>query len=110
LLVLSRKIDESLIINDNIKITVLAVDGDRVKIGIDAPRSIPILREELHKAVKEQDSLAERLATGPEPETFDKLRNLLVSETTVPEEVQKRSEGDPEEEGEDDANIAEGED
>ena len=47
MLVLTRKIDQGIVIAGNIYIRVLGVEGDRVKIGIAAPREIPVLREEL---------------------------------------------------------------
>ena len=47
LLVLSRKLNESLIIGEDIVISVLAIDRDKIKLGIEAPREIPIVREEL---------------------------------------------------------------
>jgi len=47
MLVLTRKIGETLIIGDDIRITVVSVGGGRVKIGIDAPRSVSVHREEL---------------------------------------------------------------
>ncbi len=47
MLVLTRKIDEAIIIGDNIKITVLDIRSDSVKLGIDAPKEVPILRDEL---------------------------------------------------------------
>lgn len=47
MLVISRQPGDSLLIGDNIKITVLEVSGDRVKIGIDAPRSVTVLRSEV---------------------------------------------------------------
>ena len=47
MLLLTRKAQESIIINGNIKITILKLDRGQVKIGIDAPKEIPILREEL---------------------------------------------------------------
>lgn len=51
MLVLSRKKNEKIIINDSIVITVVDVRGDRVRIGIDAPRDVPIHREEVHAAI-----------------------------------------------------------
>jgi carbon storage regulator len=51
MLILTRKPDQRIIINENIVISVLAVDGDRVKIGISAPAEVPVLREEVRRAV-----------------------------------------------------------
>jgi carbon storage regulator len=82
MLVLTRRIDESIVIQDNIVVTVLAVEGDKVKIGISAPREVSILRHELWQAMKEQARIAESLAAGKEPEGFDKLRNFLKEETS----------------------------
>jgi len=66
------------VIGGNIVITVLGVEGEKVKIGIDAPREIQILRKELFDAVQDQDRLATKLATSPEPESIRKLRDLLM--------------------------------
>ncbi len=59
MLVLTRKIDQGIVIAGNIYIRVLGVERDRVKIGIDAPREIPVLRQELldrqEKAGAEED-------------------------------------------------------
>lgn len=53
MLVLSRKIDESIVINNNITITVLKISGRTVRIGIEAPLEIPVLRSEIKKEDKE---------------------------------------------------------
>jgi len=47
-LVLSRKCEQSLLLGEDITITVLAIDGERVKLGIEAPRSVTVLRTEVH--------------------------------------------------------------
>ena len=47
MLVISRQPGDSLLIGQDIKITILEVNGDRVKIGIDAPRSVPVMRTEV---------------------------------------------------------------
>lgn len=53
MLVLSRKIDESIVINNNITITILKISGRTVRIGIEAPLEIPVLRSEIKKEDKE---------------------------------------------------------
>ena len=51
MLVLSRKKNESIVIADNIIVTVVDVRGDKVRLGIDAPREVPIHRREIHDAI-----------------------------------------------------------
>ena len=82
MLVLSRHVDESIIVNDNIIITVLAIEGDRIKIGIKAPRDIPILRQELWQAINEQEQVATDLAARDDTETLETLRDFLLSESS----------------------------
>jgi carbon storage regulator len=50
MLVLTRKVDEQIIVGDNITITVVAIQGNRVKLGIQAPSNVTILRSELQQA------------------------------------------------------------
>jgi carbon storage regulator len=80
MLVLTRRRDESLVISDNIVVTVLAIEGDKVKLGITAPRDISILRHELWQAMNEQRQIAEQLANKPESAGFDELRKFLAEE------------------------------
>jgi carbon storage regulator len=65
MLVLSRKCDQSLILGEDITITVLGIEGDRVKLGIRAPRSVPVLREEVYQQVRQANQGAADAASRP---------------------------------------------
>jgi carbon storage regulator len=91
MLVLTRRVDESIAIGENIFITVLSVEGDRVKIGISAPREITILRQEVFDAIQAQNKLQEKLVSTPEPTTFEQLRKLL-SEDQPPAQGEEKKE------------------
>ena len=58
MLALSRKANESIIIGNDIEITILEIKGEQVKIGINAPKSIPVYREEVYKQIKESNKEA----------------------------------------------------
>lgn len=52
MLVLSRQSDETIIIGDNIRVTIVEVRGDKVRIGIDAPRDVAVHRQEIYDAIR----------------------------------------------------------
>jgi len=58
MLVLSRKKGESIMIGDQIEVKVLAIDGDQVKLGIVAPKSVNVHRSEIFEAIQEQNKEA----------------------------------------------------
>jgi carbon storage regulator len=58
MLVLSRHRDESIMIGDNIVITIVDIRGDKVRIGIQAPTNVPVHREEIYEAIKREASVA----------------------------------------------------
>lgn len=66
MLALSRKVNESIIIGNDIEITVLEVKGDQVKVGISAPRSVPIYRKEIYLQIKESNKEAVETTTTDE--------------------------------------------
>ena len=52
MLVLSRKKNESIVINDDIKIVVVEIRGDKVRLGVEAPKEVPVHRREVYDAIK----------------------------------------------------------
>jgi carbon storage regulator len=76
MLVLSRKLNQAIMIGDNVRIVVVSVDRDQVKLGIDAPREIPVHRSEVFDEIQR----ANREAAGlPEP--------VPTADTSVPASV-----------------------
>lgn len=71
MLALSRKKNEALIINNNIEITILEVKGDQVKIGITAPKEVPVYRKEVYLQIQEANKAA------ADAEGMDALKALL---------------------------------
>lgn len=58
MLVLSRKTNESIIVGDNVEIKIVEVRGEYVKLGINAPRNIPVHRKEIYEAIKKENEAA----------------------------------------------------
>ena len=71
MLALTRKKSEALFINNNIEITVLEIRGDQIKIGISAPKDVPIYRKEVYLQIQQENEAAIS-ADG-----LDALNNLL---------------------------------
>ena len=79
MLILRRKTGESLILNENIKITVLENGSDGVRLAIDAPKQVQILREELVEATKaNQEAVA-----AVDKEKLEKLKGMLKAKKDV---------------------------
>ncbi|GAE95059.1 carbon storage regulator [Gracilibacillus boraciitolerans JCM 21714] len=65
MLVLTRKLNEAIKIGDNIEVKVIAVDGDQVKLGIDAPpQSIEVHRKEIYEAIQQENNEAANISTN----------------------------------------------
>ena len=58
MLVLTRKPGETLMLGENIQVKIISVDGDQVKIGIDAPRALKIYRREVYEAIQQENEAA----------------------------------------------------
>ncbi len=79
MLILSRKIGESIVIDGNIHVKIMRVDGDVVKIGIEAPASVPVHRQEVYEEIQRnnQQALTRQSAALP------KLSGTEVKEKSV---------------------------
>ena len=64
MLVLSRQRDQTIVIGDDVEITVVDIRGDKVRLGINAPPEIPVHRKEVYEAIKREN----RAAAGVKPE------------------------------------------
>ena len=58
MLALSRKLNESIVLNNDIEIVVLEIKGDQVKLGVKAPKSVPIYRKEVYEQIQEANKEA----------------------------------------------------
>ncbi len=65
MLVLSRKLNQAIMVGDNIRIVVVAVDRDQVKLGIDAPREIPVHRSEVFEEIQRANREAAGITQPP---------------------------------------------
>ncbi|MDR0328230.1 MAG: carbon storage regulator CsrA [Planctomycetaceae bacterium] len=64
MLVLTRKINESIVINDDVSVLVVEVRGDRVRLGIEAPKNVTVHRKEIYDAIQGSDSNVPRERAG----------------------------------------------
>jgi carbon storage regulator len=71
MLALSRKKNEAIIINNNVEVTVLEVKGDQVKIGITAPKEVPVYRKEVYIQIQEANK------ESVSADGIEALKNLL---------------------------------
>jgi carbon storage regulator len=79
-LVLSRRVGESVVIGDNVTITVLEVRGDVIRVGIDAPREVAVHRKEL----LEELAASNRAAASPDDRVVASLSSLVSRRPTPP--------------------------
>jgi len=83
MLILTRKLGESITIGDDIKITFLETKGKQIRIGIEAPPHIAVHREEIYNLIKEQNIEAVKVASMEKetlPDIWDELKSLLIKE------------------------------
>ena len=71
MLALTRKKGEALVINNNIKITILKIHGDQIKIGISAPKDVPVYRKEVYLQIQQENQAALSI------DGLDALKNIM---------------------------------
>jgi len=64
MLVLSRKKNESIVINDDITIVVVEIRGDKVRLGVEAPKEVPVHRREVYEAIKRNEMTRDKDAAS----------------------------------------------
>ena len=75
MLVLSRHRDESIMIGDDVVVTIVDIRGDKVRLGINAPQDIPVHRREVYDAIKRENEKAARM----QPQD---IRNIAIPNST----------------------------
>ena len=92
MLVLSRQRDESIMIGDDIVITVVDIRGEKVRLGINAPAHVPVHRKEVYEAIKREGQAAARLRGEPAPavESLAKRKERRQQEPPPPEQSEKQ--------------------
>lgn len=74
MLILSRKKDESIIIGNDIEITIIGIEDDKVKLGINAPKNIDIHRKEIYLQIQEENQKASQMKNNI---NIDQLKGLI---------------------------------
>jgi carbon storage regulator len=74
-LVLTRKTNQSIMIGDAVEISVLSVSRDKIRLGITAPRDVPVFRKEVYLSIQEEQVSAEGEATKQVEKALDDLSN-----------------------------------
>jgi carbon storage regulator len=83
MLVLSRQRDETIIIGDDIEITVVDIRGEKVRLGINAPAHVPVHRKEVYEAIKREKQAA-ALAKGEPPGQVESLAKRKTEVNNAP--------------------------
>ena len=76
MLVLTRKSNQSIMIGDDIEVSVLSIMGEKVRIGIQAPRDIPVFRKEVYLEIQQERAAEAAAAGGVRAEVDEALRKL----------------------------------
>ena len=84
MLALTRKVGQSIIIDDDIEVTVVEVRGDQVRIGINAPKTVKILRKEIYDEIQSENRQAANIAVNLHDKQVKELE-LVIKKLNLPE-------------------------
>lgn len=84
MLVLSRRKDETIMIGDEIEITIVDIKGDTVRIGINAPRTVSVHRKEIYEAIQAENIAAAQRQAVPTPTALGNIAALLKGQGGTP--------------------------
>jgi carbon storage regulator len=84
MLILSRKLNESIVIDGHITVKVVRIDGEVIKLGITAPADVPVHREEVYKEIRQSNEAAATPHIGPVPKLSTPRRNSPVARALQP--------------------------
>jgi carbon storage regulator len=87
MLVLSRQRDESIMIGDDVEITIVDVRGDKVRLGITAPKNIPVHRREIYDAIQREK--AQKAASADAQDTSQEAQSDSTEEATQDEKTKE---------------------
>lgn len=91
MLVLSRQKDESIMIGDDVEIVIVDVRGDKVRLGITAPKSIPVHRREIYDAIQREKAQKEgELHAGDNNQPVEKAGDTAHKKVDKPEKTQQK--------------------
>ena len=82
MLALTRKKGESIIIGDDIEVVLLGINGEQVKLGVVAPKSIPVFRKEIHLQIREENLAAQNVSAGSLKDLADAVKSIKSSKAT----------------------------
>jgi carbon storage regulator len=77
MLVLSRRKDETIMIGDDVEITIVDIKGDTVRVGISAPRNVTVHRKEIYEAIQRENIAAAQQHAVPNPAALGGIAALL---------------------------------
>ena len=77
MLILSRKKNESIIINDDITVVVVEIRGDKVRLGVEAPKEVPAYKNEVYEAIRRQSQVADKAQQESIRRRIEELRQQI---------------------------------